>query len=177
MTDISIPQSAGGSVALQGPHARVDAEPAVLTALVGVDVSAVAPRSSRSSGRHDRGVAVHVQGHLVDGERPRRVALEIVDVPVMGPDLAGGSVQIREGGGEDRLKQLPGTLAERVDESEVEIRQFMGVVHRSFPFSLAARSRGTGCADRSKDAGRIRTRPTSCRVRIRPVVRSTGRYT
>ena len=52
----------------QGPHARVDAEPAAVSSLVGVHVAAVLARLPGGPTRDDGGVAVRMHDDLVEGE-------------------------------------------------------------------------------------------------------------
>jgi hypothetical protein len=117
------PQSATAvlcSIALlQRPDAGMDAQPADVPSLVGVDVPAVPAGLPAGSSGDNCGVAVDVYRELVDRQRWRWILLEVLDVALVAPHLARRSVEVREGGGENRLKQLPRPLSERLDELEI----------------------------------------------------------
>ena len=64
-----------------------------------------------------------MHGNLIDCERRVGVVPQIVQVPLVSPDLASRPVEVREGWRKNRLQQLPRTLPERLDELEIQLRQ------------------------------------------------------
>src|SRR6266545_616058 len=66
---------------------------------------------------------------LIERERRRRVSFQVLDVPLVAPRLTGRTVQVLKRRRENRLKHLPRPVAERFDESDVELPQGLGVLH------------------------------------------------
>src|SRR6266540_4281556 len=110
------------------PDAGMDAEPHGLSSFVRVDITIELPGSSEASGGDDGDVAVDMDLHLVDVDRWDWLALQVSDIPVHCPDIAGRSIEVGKARGQDRLEELPRALTERIDKPLVERRQDLDIV-------------------------------------------------
>jgi len=76
----------------------VDAEPAAFATFVGIDI-AIGPSPPGEAARRDHGdVAIDVDSELVNVDRRQGLAVQVGDVSVDRPDLAGRPIQVRKVG-------------------------------------------------------------------------------
>src|SRR6266511_5519459 len=66
---------------------------------------------------------------LIDRKGRGRMALEMCDVAILRPHLAGSSVEVGERWGENRLQHLPRAIPKRLDELDIQIGQRLDRVH------------------------------------------------